>query len=74
MLFKKKSALENGIVYKMNHGSELTVDYLQKYGFDRPILVENKNELEFTMPDSSEINLTKIENIVGQFEYHFSIQ
>lgn len=60
------SAIENGIVNKMANGGELTVDYLEKHGFNKPILIENKKELEFIMPDSSEINLTKIENIVGE--------
>ena len=45
----------------------MTIEYLDKSGFNRPILIKNKQELQFSMPDSNEINLTKIENIVGEY-------
>ena len=41
------------------------MDYLETNGFRRPLLVEQKDGLQFTMPSSSEINLNKIEDIVG---------
>ena len=59
------SALENDIVCKLDHGSQLTLDYLDAHGFRKPLLVENKDGLQFNMPNSSEINLNKIEDIVG---------
>ena len=65
MQFFISSALENNIVCKLDHGSQLTLDYLEKNGFTRPLLVENKDGLQFTMPNSNEINLNKIEDIVG---------
>lgn len=38
---------------------------MEANGFHRPLLVEHKDGLQFTMPDASEINLSKIEDIVG---------
>lgn len=58
-------AIENKVVKRLSSGSDLTIDYFEKHGFDCPILIENKKELQFSMPDSCDINLTKIENIVG---------
>lgn len=57
-------AIENNIVIKLD-GSQVTLDYLEKNGFDKPILVENKHGLNFNIPHKDEIDLTKIEDIVG---------
>ncbi len=62
---KFPDAYDHNIVIKLRDGSELTASYLESHGFTKPILIENKQSLQFTMPDSSEISLTKIENIVG---------
>lgn len=43
----------------------MTFEYLEKNGFNKPILVEKKDGLGFIMPDSDQINLTQIQNIVG---------
>lgn len=58
-------ACEQNIVQKINNGGDLTVEYLTRNGFKSPLLVEKKHDLQFTMPDSSEISLGKIEEIVG---------
>lgn len=49
----------------IENGDQLSKDYFEKNGFDRPILVRNKTGLGFTMPSASEIDLSKIEDIVG---------
>jgi lysine-specific demethylase PHF8 len=46
-------------------GDQLTLEYLEKNGFDRPILVADKTTLNFNIPDQSQIDLTKIQDIVG---------
>ncbi len=62
---KFPDAYDKNIVTNLRDGNELTVEYLERHGFNKPILIENKKSLQFTMPDSGEIDLTKIENIVG---------
>nr|QDF21454.1 histone lysine demethylase PHF8-like protein isoform X2 [Brachionus koreanus] len=62
---KFKDAFENGIVKKIHSGDILTRDYFEKNKFETPILIEDKTTLGFTMPSSDEIDLSKIENIVG---------
>ncbi|RNA04854.1 histone lysine demethylase PHF8-like isoform X2 [Brachionus plicatilis] len=66
-LLKKNfpSAFENGIVKKIHSGEILTKEYFEKNKFDSPVLIEDKSTLGFTMPSSDEIDLSKIENIVG---------
>ncbi len=63
--FQNTSAIENSLICKLNHGSELTSDYLEKHGFKKPILLEKKDGLGIIVPCRDEINLSQIENIVG---------
>ena len=58
-------ALEHNMVTKVPHGRLLTLDYFEQHGFDKPLLIETKDGLGFAMPESDEINLSKIETIVG---------
>lgn len=48
---------------------ELSIAFLNKTGFDRPILVRNRDGLGFTMPSADEIDLSKIEDIVGRVRF-----
>lgn len=59
------SALENGLIRKVKNGNELSFDFFVKNRFNVPILIENKEELGFIMPNADQIDLTKIEQIVG---------
>ena len=47
------------------HGSELTVEYLQKNGFDLPILVEKVDGLNVKLPRSN-FSIQDVENHVGE--------
>lgn len=47
-------------------GHELTAEFLNRRGFDKPILIRDKSGLGFTMPSEHEIDLSKIEDIVGK--------
>ena len=49
----------------MKNGNELSFDFFVKNRFNTPILIENKEELGFIMPNADQIDLTKIEQIVG---------
>ncbi|XP_071081601.1 histone lysine demethylase PHF8-like isoform X3 [Haliotis cracherodii] len=46
------------------HGSQLTKDYLDKNGFDTPILIEKKDGLSLTVPPSN-FTIQDVENHVG---------
>jgi hypothetical protein len=59
------SAFENGIIRRVKQGKELSFDFFIKNRFNAPILIENKEELGFIMPSADQIDLTKIEQIVG---------
>lgn len=65
-------AIEHNIITKVPHGQDLTLEYFEKNGFERPLLIESKEGLGFVMPSSDEINLTEIENIVGS-EYGLGV-
>ncbi len=67
-----KSAVEHGLVKVLEGGRELTIDYFDKHGFSQPILIKNKEELQFSMPGCDDIDLTKIEDIVGS-EYEIDV-
>ncbi|CAF0968870.1 unnamed protein product [Brachionus calyciflorus] len=58
-------AYESNLVTKLDSGDLLTIEYFEKNGFNKPVLIENKSTLGFTMPSAHEIDLSKIENIVG---------
>lgn len=62
---KFSNASEDNLLCELNNGSELTLGSLDEHGFKRPIFVQNKDNLGLVVPSSDEINLTKIENIVG---------
>lgn len=51
---------------KIHSGEILSADYFEQNTFETPILIEDKSTLGFTMPSSDEIDLSKIENIVGR--------
>ena len=75
LIFKKQinlfqfnifSASEDNLLCRLDDGSLLTLSYLNETGFKRPIFVQNKDGLGLVVPSSDEINLTKIEKIVGK--------
>ena len=45
-------------------GLDLTIDYLEEHGFDRPILVESKDDLGLRVPPPS-FKISDIERCVG---------
>ena len=49
------------------HGSELTVEYLEKNGFELPILVEKVDGLNVKLPPSN-FSIQDVENHVGACE------
>lgn len=51
------------ILLKMR-GLDLTIDYLEEHGFDRPILVESKDDLGLRVPPPS-FKISDIERCVG---------
>jgi len=56
-------------------GNQVTIEYLTKNGFTKPILITNRDGLEISLP-SRTITLTEINELVGmkeEFEYLFEI-
>ena len=51
------------ILLKMR-GLDLTIDYLEEHGFDKPILVESKDDLGLRVPPPS-FKISDIERCVG---------
>jgi lysine-specific demethylase PHF8 len=45
-------------------GSQLKLEYFEKNGFKKPIFVENKDNLDFSLP-SSNFSLNDIEQLLG---------
>jgi len=45
-------------------GLDLTIDYLEEHGFDRPILIETKDDLGLRVPPPS-FKISDIERCVG---------
>ena len=48
------------------HGSELTLDYLERNGFSSPIVVENKENLGLIVPPST-FSVADVERYVGMY-------
>lgn len=48
------------------HGSELTSDFVDKHGFDTPVLVEKKDGLGLSLPPSN-FSIQDVEFYVGRF-------
>ena len=57
--------MSSGKIVRLAHGSELSVAYLEKCGFERPILVERADGLSLCVPSKDALDLTRIETIVG---------
>ena len=52
-------------------GQQLTLPHLHQNGFDHPIMIEDKEGLEMTVPPS-EFTVTDIGNLVGkEFDFVF---
>ena len=51
-------------------GLDLTIDYLEEHGFDRPILVETKDDLGLRVPPPS-FKISDIERCVGMSVYMY---
>lgn len=47
------------------NGSDVNIEYFDKNGFSKPILVKNKSELDFLIPNS-DFKLGDIENLIGE--------
>ncbi len=47
-------------------GDELNRDYLDKNGFNRPILVENTNGLNIKLPDRNDLKINDIVDLIGR--------
>ena len=50
-------------------GNQVTVEYLTKNGFNKPILVTNRDGLDLALPSRS-ISLTEIGDLVGETTPH----
>jgi len=48
-------------------GNQVTIEYLTKNGFTKPILITNRDGLEISLP-SRTITLTEINELVGMKE------
>ena len=57
---------ESGVVLKFQNGKDLTVDTFEKNGFNRPILITNKEGLGMTVPDKN-FSVMDVERCVGMF-------
>ena len=55
---------ESNVVLKLENGRDLSVEYLEKQGFSRPILVMNKDGLGMVIPDKS-FSVLHVERHVG---------
>lgn len=49
----------------MENGFDLNLKSFEKDGFGKPILIQSSDGLDFKMPKANEMDLNKIENIVG---------
>ena len=47
-------------------GPDLTIDYLEEHGFDRPILIETKDDLGLRVPPPN-FKISDIERCVGMY-------
>jgi lysine-specific demethylase PHF8 len=68
-LLKKQFSNCEEIIIKLD-GSELKVDYFEKNGFNKPILVERKDNLDFRVP--SNFTLNDLEQLIGS-EYELEV-
>lgn len=59
---------ENNVVLKLDNGKDLSVDTFEKNGFNRPILVTNREGLGMVIPDKS-FTVMDVERCVGMFTY-----
>ncbi len=55
----------DSVVTKLK-GDELGKDYLDKNGFSRPILVEDKRGLNIRVPDADDLKINDIVELVGR--------
>lgn len=55
---------ESNVVVKFQNGKDLTVDTFEKNGFNRPILITNKEGLGMTVPDKN-FSVMDVERCVG---------
>ena len=57
---------ESNIVLKLENGKDLTMDTFEKNGFNKPMLITNKEGLGMVVPDKS-FSVMDVERCVGKF-------
>ena len=57
---------EGNVVLKLENGNDLSVDSFEKSGFNRPMLITNKEGLGMIVPDKS-FTVMDVERCVGMF-------
>lgn len=61
---------ESNVVVKFQNGKDLTVDTFEKNGFNRPILITNKEGLGMTVPDKN-FSVMDVERCVGMLAKNY---
>lgn len=53
-------------------GNQITLEYLAKYGFTKPILITNREGLDMKLPNRT-ITLSEIGDLVGMWRFSFGL-
>ena len=61
---------ESNVVVKFQNGKDLTVDTFEKNGFNRPMLITNKEGLGMTVPDKK-FSVMDVERCVGMLTKNY---